>query len=107
MKKELTIEKLRDFASTVMIPGSKVWLYGSRARGDARPYSDWDLLVLLDKDKINDEDFDKYAYSFIVFGSEYQEEMSPLLYTNGEWDYRKITPFYQNVERDKMVIYGS
>lgn len=26
----------------------QVWLFGSRARGDARPTSDWDLLVVVD-----------------------------------------------------------
>jgi predicted nucleotidyltransferase len=25
----------------------QIWLFGSRARGDARPWSDWDLLVLV------------------------------------------------------------
>ncbi|MBC8154324.1 MAG: nucleotidyltransferase domain-containing protein, partial [Bacteroidetes bacterium] len=30
-------------------PQAEVWLFGSRARGDARPDSDWDFLVLTDK----------------------------------------------------------
>ena len=33
-------------------PLAKVYLYGSRARGTMKPDSDWDLLILLDKDKI-------------------------------------------------------
>ena len=107
MKDTLTIEMLREFASKTMEPGSKVWLYGSRARGDNGPNSDWDLLVLLDRDKISDEDFDKYAYSFILWGSQFDADMSPQLYTYKEWDKCRITPYHQNVEEDKKVIYGT
>jgi len=28
----------------------QVWLFGSRARGDARPWSDWDLFVVVPDD---------------------------------------------------------
>ena len=35
-------------------PTAQIILYGSRARGDAEPDSDWDLLVLLDGD-VTDE----------------------------------------------------
>ncbi|WP_437679282.1 nucleotidyltransferase domain-containing protein [Sorangium sp. So ce131] len=28
----------------------QIWLFGSRARGDARPWSDWDLLVVVPDD---------------------------------------------------------
>ena len=30
-------------------PQAEVWLFGSRARGDTRPDSDWDFLVLTEK----------------------------------------------------------
>lgn len=33
----------------------EVWLFGSRARGDARPTSDWDLLVVVSDDAKDDE----------------------------------------------------
>ncbi|WP_437569525.1 nucleotidyltransferase domain-containing protein [Sorangium sp. So ce542] len=33
----------------------EVWLFGSRARGTARPGSDWDLLVVLPDDAIDDD----------------------------------------------------
>jgi hypothetical protein len=35
----------------------QVWLFGSRARGDARPESDWDLLVVV-PDETPDSEFD-------------------------------------------------
>ncbi len=42
--------RLRRFADLVrerMAP-AQVWVFGSRARGDERPDSDWDLLVVFD-----------------------------------------------------------
>ena len=107
MEDSLTIDMLRDFAQKTMIPGSKVWLYGSRARGDYGPDSDWDLLVLLDKDKITDEDFDKYAFSFIMYGWHHKADVSPQIYTYKDWDKSRITPYYHNVLEDKKVIYGT
>jgi predicted nucleotidyltransferase len=33
----------------------QIWLFGSRARGGARPTSDWDLLVVISDDATDDE----------------------------------------------------
>jgi predicted nucleotidyltransferase len=33
----------------------QIWLFGSRARGEARPTSDWDLLVVVPDDATDDE----------------------------------------------------
>lgn len=41
---------------------AKVILFGSRARRDAKADSDWDILVLLNKDKIDEQDHDNYTY---------------------------------------------
>ncbi len=37
-------------------PTAQLILYGSRARGDARPDSDWDLLLLTEKPKVSFQD---------------------------------------------------
>ena len=33
-------------------PKAVAYLFGSRARGDSRPDSDWDILILVDADKV-------------------------------------------------------
>ena len=35
----------------------QVWLFGSRARGDSTPESDWDLFVVVD-DRVADDELD-------------------------------------------------
>ncbi|MBR1543267.1 MAG: nucleotidyltransferase domain-containing protein [Bacteroidaceae bacterium] len=56
------IEKIKTVARNVLPKGSALYLYGSRARGDFHADSDWDLLLLLDKSKIENEDFNKYSF---------------------------------------------
>jgi predicted nucleotidyltransferase len=88
-----------------ILPNEKVILFGSQARGDAKPDSDWDLLVLLDKkEKRNWDDFDKYAYPFTEIGWNYGIAINPLLYTQEEWNMGKIFPLYKNVMHEGILI---
>ena len=87
-----------------LLPNDRVILFGSQARGDARPDSDWDLLVLMDKEKITYEDENKYAYPFADMGWDYGTYISVKMYTQKEWLNRSFTPFYKNVEQDGILI---
>lgn len=107
MKERLSIGALSSAARQIMPKGCHVWLYGSRARGTAQPDSDWDILVLIDKPAIDTDDFNRFAFPLIEYGWKYGEDISPQLYTLSEWNGMRITPYYQNVERDKKVIYES
>lgn len=104
MDKGVTIQRIRKMGKDILPNGSHLWLYGSRARGDNRTDSDWDLIVLVDKEKQQLQDFDRYAYPFIEMGWQTGEEINPMLYTNSEWQKRSFTPFYRNVEHDKIVL---
>ena len=88
-----------------ILPNEKVILFGSQARGDAREDSDWDLLVVLDKNGTHNwNDFDNYAYPFAEIGWNFGVAINPLLYTQEEWNKRRITPFYKNVENEGIEI---
>ncbi|TIL76114.1 MAG: nucleotidyltransferase domain-containing protein [Mesorhizobium sp.] len=51
LKVPAEIKPLIDEIRLRLSPDS-IWLFGSRARGDNRPDSDWDILVALPDDKL-------------------------------------------------------
>ena len=97
------IDEIKRVAKEVLPEHSKLYLYGSRARGDAREDSDWDLLILLDKTKVTLDDYD-VAYPFREAGWDMGEEINPQVYSMEEWNGYSFTPFYKNVEHDKQVL---
>ena len=97
------IDRIKQTAASVLPKGSTLYLYGSRARGDHREDSDWDLLLLLDKPKLSPNDYD-YAYPFRELGWDVGEEISPHVYTKKQWNEWTFLPYHKNVERDKIVL---
>lgn len=100
------IEDLKVTASSILPQGSRVVLYGSRARGDARDDSDWDLHVLVPGSGMTTiEEEDRYAAPFFFTGLKHGEIVNARLYTEAGWLKRSFLPFYKNVEHDKVLIY--
>lgn len=87
-----------------VLPDDKLILFGSQARQEATFESDWDMLILLDKDEITPTDFEKYAYPFVELGWKLGEYFSMKLYTVSEWMKRKGTPFFKNVETEGIEL---
>lgn len=85
-------------------PDSKAVLYGSEARGDARPDSDIDVLIVLP------DNYDTYAQRKIeITESLYDVELhtgisvSPLIVLKSIWE-RMKTPFTCNVAKDGIPL---
>lgn len=93
-----------EVAGQVLPEGASLWLYGSRARGDARPDSDYDLLILLDKNTVQGADFDNYSYPLFAMGLEIDAEINAHIYTKKDWRSWDYVPFHDNVEEDKIVL---
>jgi len=88
-----------------ILPNDRLILFGSQARGDEKEDSDWDLVILLNKDKINfKEDNDNYAYPFTELGWDYGVVISALVYSKEQWEKGKIFPFYKNVMKEGIEI---
>ena len=103
MESSQIINGIKQIGETQLPPNSSLLLYGSRARGDAHEGSDWDLLILLDKPKLDADDYD-VTYPFREFGWDIGEEISPHIYTKKQWSEWTFLPYYKNVERDKIVL---
>ncbi len=82
---------------------AKIILYGSRARGDYKLDSDWDILILLNcsvdeelKEKIRDE-----LYEIEL---ETEQAISSIIQSKKKWNNLRITPFHQNIEKEGVLL---
>lgn len=104
MEQDKVIERIKETAERILPPEASLWLYGSRARGDARPDSDYDLLILLDKDKLSYHDYDNYTYPLCELGIDIDAEINPQIYVRKDWMSWWRAPFYKQVEQDKIIL---
>ena len=104
MSNDYVISRIKDTATALIPKGGRAILYGSRARGDARPDSDWDILVLLDKERITLDDMDNITYAIRELGWNLNEIINPIMYTRKEWQAKSFTPFYKNVTKEGIEL---
>lgn len=64
----------------------------------------WDILIVLDKDKLTLEDYDTITYPLTKLGWDLGAEINPIMYTKKEWEASRITPFYHNVTEDAIAL---
>jgi len=86
-------------------PDAILILYGSYARGDYNEESDIDLLILVDKEKVTRDDKIKITYPLYDIELDTGILISSIVYSKKFWQTEyKVTPFYENVNREGIRL---
>jgi predicted nucleotidyltransferase len=88
------------------LPVEEIWLFGSCARGEARPDSDIDLLVVLSE---NHGIRKPTAECFrILFGLKNVIAPDVMAISRSQWDYERAHPFgaYGEAAKEGLLIYA-
>ena len=104
MEKKLLLNKIKSIVLEIE-PSAKIYLYGSRVRGTAKANSDWDLLILLKKNRITAALENRITSPLYDLEFDSGELISPMIYSESEWNSKySVTPFYHQVMRKGKLL---
>ena len=100
------IDSIKPEIHKIAPTGSRVFLFGSRARGEEHKDSDFDILVLVDqKGSSAEKNDDDVVFPIYMVLWEHNLDANVLLYTKKEWDSKKgKSLLYHNVMEEAIEI---
>jgi len=102
-KADLLLSKLKE-AVRAIDADSRVYLFGSRARGDSHSDSDWDFLVVSSKE--NKRDFeDELLYPVYDLMLEYDELIQIIVFEKEKWENgASPSPIYDTIRNEGVEL---
>ena len=97
------LSTIQQKAVSIIPKDAKVILFGSRARKVPKLIPTGTFLCFY-KDKIEEQDHDDYTYPFWELGWQINQMIHPIVYSMKDWQSKKGSPFFDNVEREGVVI---
>lgn len=86
-------------------PEAEAYLFGSRSRGDQRPDSDWDVLILVNNQNISDALEDKFRDTLYNLEVETGQIISVLIYPKNYWNKNLVySPLYKSVQKEGIRL---
>ena len=86
-------------------PSAQAFLFGSRARGDNRPDSDWDILILVDEQSVTNEVEDKFRDDLYNIELESGQIISILIYPKKYWKEKlRFSPLYKIIKKEGVKL---
>jgi len=104
IKKQEILTKIKQIVNGIE-PLATVILFGSFARGDNKKFSDIDIIILVDKDKITYSDEKRIKYPLYDLEFDSGQVISPIVFSRKDWESRhSVTPLYKNIKREGLLL---
>jgi predicted nucleotidyltransferase len=86
-------------------PTAQSFVYGSQARGDFRPDSDIDLLIIVDEDRLSIKEEQQITIPLYEIEMETGIPISAMIVLKKNWEKRPFkTPFQINIMNEGIVL---
>lgn len=86
-------------------PSAEAYLFGSRARGDYKKDSDWDILILINEDRVTNDIEDKFRNELYDIELDSGQVISAFIYPKGYWNSTlTFSTLHKNVTREGIKL---